>query len=78
MRKPKQNHQLTCGICNLSILIPGEEYCNLTQYTKENKFYKEMFYHVKCFADRYIAKNKADVLMEKTMKLLNKAESRFV
>lgn len=66
-----------CGICNKEIIIPGQEYCILTQYSDDDEQKSQGYYHVECFRQKYLYKVQADQLMERTMRLLNKTEARL-
>lgn len=73
---PKVDKKI-CGICGKVIFIPGDEYCVLTQYKKDNKLQGEGYYHVSCFRDKYIAKSNVDKMVERTNRLLAKAEGIY-
>jgi hypothetical protein len=46
-----------CNICQKQIK-EGEEYCNLTQYGKDWKFYKDSDYHLTCWIEKFMGDKK--------------------
>lgn len=66
-----------CGICQKQIIIPGEQHCMLVQYDRDGRWFSEGFYHVKCYGEKFVAHNKANEMIGRTMNLLTKAEERF-
>lgn len=76
---PRINKQM-CGICKKIIFIPGDEYCILSQYKKDNKLQGEGYYHVQCFRETHLQtqnlKAQAENMLARTFKVLEKVEGR--
>ena len=66
-----------CGICKKVIFIPGEEYCILAQYKQDNKLQGQGHYHVQCFKEKYLLNNSVNTMLDRTNKLLAKAEGIY-
>lgn len=73
----KKEKDKLCLICKKKIIVGEEEYCKLIQYYKDGKLYNEGFYHVYCFSERFLRKFQVDNLVERTNKLLQKAEQHL-
>ena len=70
---PRVQKQI-CGICKKVIFIPGDEYCILSQFKADNKLKGEGYYHVTCFKEKYIQQTNVTTMLERTNRLLAKAE----
>ena len=64
-----------CGICQMLIKIPGEEYCDIAQYKVNGDFFKMGSYHLNCFKERYLTNKKIEKeglnILEKANAMLN-------
>jgi len=76
MVKIKVNKEM-CGICKKIIVIPGEEYCILAQYKRDNTLTNTGTYHIQCFREKFMTNNNVNQLIERTTKLLSKAELAY-
>ena len=66
-----------CGICKKIIFIPGDEYCILSQFNSKNKATGQGYYHVTCFKEKYIQQTNVTSMLERTNRLLAKAEGIY-
>ena len=63
-----------CGICKVNIICPGEEYCSLEQFDKDDKSIGIADYHVICFKEKFLSQG---MILNKTMDLLNKVGAKI-
>lgn len=66
-----------CGVCKEVILLE-QDYCTLIQYKKDNIKQSEGYYHVQCFKEKYLLNNSVQDMLDKTNKLLAKAEGIYL
>lgn len=76
----KENKKETCKVCTKDVLIGKDEYCKLSQYKANGELYKDGYYHVLCYRERFLNNKKlefdAKLLMDKAFNLMDKIEAR--
>lgn len=72
IKENQKKESKNCGICQLPILIPGEEYVDVAQYAKDGKHFKTGSYHLNCFKERYLINKKVE---REGMAILSKAKN---
>lgn len=50
----KQKHK--CVICKNEIVIPGERYCIIKEYDREDNEVSEGYYHIVCYREKFLLK----------------------
>lgn len=70
--QPKKNNSCVCNICKRIIFTKTEDYCHLEDFHM-GEFWREGFYHTKCFNEKIKGTPEMNAMKRKAMKLLNAA-----